>query len=61
MNKILLGALIVVAVAGVVYYLYDPESFKDTVDDLKNKADDAYTKVKDKLSKSETDLRNTVS
>ncbi|MBD0277535.1 MAG: hypothetical protein ICV81_06160 [Flavisolibacter sp.] len=61
MNKILLGALIVVAVAGVVYYLYDPESFTDTVDDLKNKADDAYTKVKDKLSKSETDLRNTVS
>ncbi|MBD0289183.1 MAG: hypothetical protein M3342_08310 [Bacteroidota bacterium] len=61
MNKILLGALIVVAVAGVVYYLYDPESFTDTVDDLRNKADDAYSKVKDKLGKSERDMRDAVS
>ena len=47
MKKILLGALVCAAVAGVVYYFYDEEKFKETVDDLKNKADDAYGKVKD--------------
>jgi len=51
MKKILLGALVCAAVAGVVYYLYDEEKFSDTVDDLKSKADDALGKVKDKFSK----------
>lgn len=51
MKKILLGALVCAAVAGVVYYLYDSEKFTDTVDDLKSKADDALGKVKDKFSK----------
>ena len=51
MKKILLGALVCAAVAGVVYYLYDSEKFGDTVDDLKSKADDALSKVKDKFSK----------
>ena len=60
MNKILLGALVCAAVAGIVYYFYDPEKFTETVDDLKNKADDAFTKVKDTLSKS-GDVRNAVS
>ena len=51
MKKILLGALVCAAVAGVVYYLYDEEKFQGTVDDLKSKADDALGKVKDKFSK----------
>lgn len=60
MNKVLLGALVCAAVAGVVLYLINPEKFSDTVDDLKNKADDAFTKAKDKLSKSGEDMRNAV-
>jgi hypothetical protein len=51
MKKILLGALVCAAVAGVVYYLYDDEKFKATVDDWKGKADDALGKVKDKFSR----------
>ena len=51
MKKILLGALVCAAVAGVVYYLYDTEKFNETVGDLKNKADDALGKVKDTLGK----------
>lgn len=51
MKKILLGAVVCAAVAGVVYYLYDQESFKETVDDLKGRADDALSKVKDTLGK----------
>ena len=51
MKKILLGALVCAAVAGVVYYLYDNEKFKETVDDLKGKADDALGRVKEKFSK----------
>jgi hypothetical protein len=47
MKKILIGALVCAAVAGVVYYLRDPEKFSDTVDDLKNKATDAFGKIKD--------------
>jgi len=31
MKKILIGALVCAAVAGVVYYLNDPEKFNDTV------------------------------
>ena len=51
MKKILLGALVCAAVAGVVYYLYDTEKFNETVGDLKGKADDALGKVKDKFGK----------
>ena len=46
MNKILLGALVAAAVAGVVWYLYDEESFLDTVDDIRDKADEAMGKVR---------------
>lgn len=52
MKKILIGALVCAAVAGVVYYLRDPEKFNDTVGDLKKKATDAFDKVKDGLGKS---------
>lgn len=53
MNKILLGALVAAAVAGVVWYLYDEESFLDTVDDIRDKADDAVGKVKDRFTRSD--------
>jgi hypothetical protein len=52
MNRILLGALVAAAVAGVVWYLYDEESFLDTVDDIRDKADDTYGKVKDRFARS---------
>ena len=51
MKKILIGAVVCAAVAGVVWYLYDEENFRDTLDDLKEKADDTYGKLKDKLGK----------
>jgi len=53
MKKILIGALVCAAVAGVVYYLRDPEKFNDTVDDLKKKATDTFDKVKDGMSKAQ--------
>lgn len=52
MNKIVLGALVAAAVAGVVWYLYDEEGFLDTVDDIRDKADEAYSSVRDRFSKS---------
>lgn len=61
MKKILIGALVCAAVAGVVFYLNDPEKFADTVDDLKDKADDALSKVKNSISKQEKDFRSAVS
>jgi hypothetical protein len=61
MKKILLGALVCAAVAGVVFYLYDEEKFQDTVDDLKNKADDAYGKVKDKFGKHKDEFESQMS
>lgn len=51
MKKILLGALVCAAVAGVVFYLYDEEKFKNSWDDLCDKADDAVGKVKDKFNR----------
>ena len=51
MKKILLGALVCAAVAGVVYYLYDEEQFNETVDDLKDKADDALSNLKERFGK----------
>lgn len=61
MKKILLGALVAAAVAGVVYYLNDPEKFSDTVDDLKKKADDAWGKLADNFSKSQKEAAGAVS
>jgi gas vesicle protein len=61
MKKILIGALVCAAVAGVVFYLTDPEKFSDTVDDLKNKADDALGKVKNSFGKAEKDYTNSMS
>ena len=58
MKKILLGALVCAAVAGVVYYMYDKEKFNETLGDLKDKADDALGKVKDRFSKAEKDLQS---
>ena len=51
MKKILLGALVCAAVAGVVYYLYDPQTASDKLADLKDKANDALGKAKDGFSK----------
>lgn len=56
MKKIVLGALVAAAVAGVVWYLYDEENFRDTFEDLKDKADDAYGKVKDKFSRQREEM-----
>ena len=61
MKKILLGALVCAAVAGVVYYLNDPEKFSDTFDDLKSKADDAIGKAKNGIASAERSVRNVVS
>ena len=52
MNKILVGALVAAAVAGVVWYLYDEEGFLDTFDEFRDKADDALGKVKDRFGQS---------
>ena len=60
MKKILLGALVCAAVAGVVYYLYDEESFKETVDDLKDKADDALGQVKDRFNKKKEEFADSI-
>lgn len=51
MKKILMGALVCAAVAGVVAYLIDPEKFTDTVDDLKGKASDALGKANEAMTK----------
>ena len=61
MKKILIGALVCAAAAGVVFYLTNPEKFNEVVDDLKNKADDALGKVKDTWDKSEKDVRSSMS
>ncbi len=61
MKKILLGALVCAAVAGVVFYLYDEEKFKDTVDELKDKADDAYGKVKNRFTQQKDEFENSMS
>jgi hypothetical protein len=53
MKKILLGALVCAAVAGLVFYLRDPEKFEEVVDDLKDKAGDALSKVKENFAGAE--------
>lgn len=60
MNKIVLGALVAAAVAGVVWYLYDEESFLDTVDDIRDKADGAYAKVRDRFASSDAEMPETI-
>ncbi|WP_121354408.1 hypothetical protein [Flavisolibacter nicotianae] len=60
MKKILLGALVAAAVAGVVWYLYDEENFKDTIDDLKDKADGAFGKVKDKFARQREEMADSL-
>ncbi len=60
MKKILVGALVCAAVAGVVFYLNDPEKFSETVDDLKGKADDLLAKAKNGLSRAEEEARNSM-
>lgn len=61
MKKILVGALVCAAVAGVVFYLKDPEKFTETVDDLKDRADDLLSKAKNGLSRAEEEARNSMS
>ena len=58
MNKIILGVLVGAAVAGLVFYFYDPELFMDTVDDVKDKGKDLVDKAKKGFRKAENDVRN---
>lgn len=51
MNKILLGALVAAAVAGVVWYLVDEDGFLDTVDDVRDKADETYSGIRDRFTR----------
>lgn len=60
MKKIIVGALVCAAVAGVVFYLKDPERFSETVDDLKDKADDLISKAKNGLNRTEDDVRSSM-
>ena len=60
MNKILLGAIVCAAAAGVVFYLTNPEKFNEIVDDLKGKADDALDKVKGKFDGVEREMSNSM-
>ena len=53
MKKILLGALVCAAVAGIIYYLNDPEKVNEKLSDLKDKASDAFDKVKDGIGKTQ--------
>ncbi len=52
MNKILVGVLVAAAVAGVVWYLVDEDGFLDTVDDIRDKADEAYSGIRDRFTHS---------
>jgi len=61
MKKIILGALVCAAVAGVVYYLNDPEKFSDTLDELKGKADEALGKAKSSFASAERNVRSAMS
>lgn len=51
MGKILLGALIGAAVAGVVYYVYHTEEVDNQLGNLKDKASDALDKAKSIFTK----------
>jgi hypothetical protein len=58
MNRILLGTIVAAAVAGVVWYLIDEEGFLDTVDDVRDKADGAYGKVKERFAGSGEEMQD---
>jgi phosphoribosyl 1,2-cyclic phosphodiesterase len=60
MNKILVGALVTAAFAGVVWYLCDEEGFMETFDEFRDKADDALGKAKDRFGKSAEDAAEAV-
>ncbi|GAA4341375.1 hypothetical protein [Flaviaesturariibacter amylovorans] len=49
MKKILLGALVCAAVAGVVAYAINPEKMNETLGDLKKKAEDLLGKASETL------------
>jgi hypothetical protein len=49
MKKILLGALVCAAVAGIVAYAINPEKVTGAIDDLKKKADDLLGRASDGL------------
>ena len=52
MSKILIGALVCAAVAGVVYYVYNnQEEVEEQLGSLKDKASDALGKAKNKFAK----------
>lgn len=54
MNKILIGALVCAAVAGLIYYLNDPEKVNDQLGDLKDKASDAFDRTKNAFNRQTT-------
>lgn len=56
MSKILIGALVCAAVAGVVYYILDPEKFADTANNLKDKVGDSFNKAVKGLKKAIPDI-----
>jgi hypothetical protein len=51
MSKILIGALVCAAVAGVVYYVVNQEEVNEQLGSLKDKASDALGKAKNKFAK----------
>ena len=51
MSKILIGALVCAAVAGVVYYIYNQEEVNEQLGSLKDQASDALGKAKNKFAK----------
>ena len=51
MNKVLIGALVLVGVAAVAYYLSDPDRANEQLGDLKDKASDAFDKAKNTLNR----------
>ena len=50
MNKVLLSVTIGIAVAGVVYFLYDKEDAEKLMADIKNAASDALGQITDHFS-----------
>ncbi len=58
MGKILLGVLAGVVVAGVVYYLNDPEKAKAQFNDLLDKANDAASQAKDAFNQKMDEAKN---
>lgn len=58
MSKILIGALVCAAVAGVVYYVYNnQEEVEEQLGSLKDKASDALGKAKKQFSKQSEDAQ----